>query len=90
MAALILDSAAALAADESTDRHLVVALGEPFQASDAQLTEIADVVAANGITLHLLSAAGPPAPGLTLIAEQSGGTAAESPTHWCSSTPSPR
>ncbi len=73
---LILDSAAALAADESTDRHLVVALGGPLEGSEAQLAEIAELVAANGITLHLFRAAGAQEPALTLIAEQSGGTAA--------------
>ena len=74
---LILDSAAALAADESTDRHLVVALGGPLEASDAQMAEIAEIIVANGITLHLLRAAGAPEPALTLIAEQSGGTVAD-------------
>jgi len=75
---LILDSAAALAADESTARHLVVALGGPLEGSEVQLAEIADVVAASGVTLHILRAAGAEEPALTLIAEQSGGTAADS------------
>ena len=86
---LILDSASALAAEGSTDRHLVVALGGPLDGSEVQLAQVAELVAANGITLHLLRSAGAQEPALTLIAEQSGGTAADSSERSRSSTPSP-
>jgi hypothetical protein len=71
---LILDAAAALGTTETSDRHLVVVLGGPSGASEQQLSQLAILVASNGITLHLVSAAGAVEPALVSIAEQSGGS----------------
>ena len=71
---LILDAAAALGTADTPDRHLVVVLGGPLGASEEQLSQLAILVASNGITLHLVSAAGAAEPALIPIAEQSGGS----------------
>jgi hypothetical protein len=71
---LILDAAAALGTADTHDRHLVVVLGGPLGASEAQLFRLAILVASDGITLHLVSAAGAVEPALIPIAEQSGGS----------------
>ena len=71
---LILDAAAALGTVDTPDRQLVVVLGGPLGASEEQLSQLAILVASNGITLHLVSAAGAAEPALIAIAEQSGGS----------------
>ena len=71
---LILDAATALGTADTPDRHLVVVLGGPLGASEEQLSQLATLVATNGITLHLVNAAGAPEPALIPIAEQSGGS----------------
>jgi hypothetical protein len=71
---LILDAAAELGTADTPDRQLVVVLGGPVGASEEQLSQLATLVASNGITLHLVSAAGAVDPALIPIAEQSGGS----------------
>ena len=71
---LILDAASALGTTDTADRHLVVVLGGPLGASEEQLSQLANLVASNGIALHLVSAAGPVEPALIPIADQSGGS----------------
>ena len=71
---LLLDAAAALGTTDTPDRHLLVVLGGPLGASEAEVARLADLVASNGIVLHIVNAVGPTDPALLAIAEQSGGT----------------
>ena len=75
---VVLDAVAALVTDPAGDRQAVVVLGGPFEATDAQVNDLASLVADSGTTLHLVTPAGVEAPALARIVEKSGGVIAAS------------